>query len=146
MKELFGKRNIRKDNTEGKVRGASTPAAELGAAIAWHLGCPPGQATLSAGAPPSAVQLVVLPPVEQLQTDPATKSNWVKYSATDAKSTWDLYTALREKLEEMRDIEVDPDVNAEYEEVRCRDAGQGPLPGGRRRGCLCLGRQGNPGC
>ena len=42
--------------------------------------------------------LVDLPPVEVLQRDPKYRKNWIKYSAFDAKSTYDLYMHLKEKL------------------------------------------------
>ncbi|KAL0051060.1 hypothetical protein WJX82_001248 [Trebouxia sp. C0006] len=60
MKTLFGKKNIKKDNTEGK--------------------------------------LTVLPAVEDLQTDEATRARWIDYSAYDAKATWQLCQALRKEL------------------------------------------------
>ncbi|KAL3138383.1 hypothetical protein ABBQ32_006185 [Trebouxia sp. C0010 RCD-2024] len=60
MKSLFGRKNIKKDNTEGK--------------------------------------LTVLPPVEELQTDPQTRAKWIDYSAYDAKATWQLAQALKKQL------------------------------------------------
>ena len=44
------------------------------------------------------VQLTVLPPVEELQTDPQTRSKWIDYSAYDAKATWQLAQALKKQL------------------------------------------------
>ncbi|KAL0038670.1 hypothetical protein WJX79_002562 [Trebouxia sp. C0005] len=64
MKTLFGKKNIKKDNTEGK--------------------------------------LTVLPAVEDLQTDEATRARWIDYSAYDAKATWQLCQALRKELKARR--------------------------------------------
>ena len=64
MKQLFGKPNIKKDGTPGK--------------------------------------LVVLPPVEEIQTDPETYGKWVDYSAYDAEVTWKLAVELERKLKEMR--------------------------------------------
>ena len=46
-----------------------------------------------------AVQLTVLPPVEELQTDPQTRAKWIDYSAYDAKATWQLAKALKKQLE-----------------------------------------------
>lgn len=46
--------------------------------------------------------LVDLPPVERLQRDPRYRRNFIEYSARDAKSTYDLYVHLREKLEKTR--------------------------------------------
>ena len=43
--------------------------------------------------------LVDLPPIERLQRDPRYRRNFIQYSAKDAKSTYDLYMHLREKLE-----------------------------------------------
>jgi DNA polymerase I-like protein with 3'-5' exonuclease and polymerase domains len=43
--------------------------------------------------------LIDLPPMEQLQRDPNTRSNWILYSAKDAKSTYDLYQHLKLKLQ-----------------------------------------------
>lgn len=45
-----------------------------------------------------AVQLTVLPPVEELQTDPQTRAKWIDYSAYDAKATWQLAQALKKQL------------------------------------------------
>lgn len=47
----------------------------------------------------SGVQLIVLPPVEDLQSDEATRAKWVDYSAYDAKATWQLAQALRKELQ-----------------------------------------------
>lgn len=44
------------------------------------------------------VQLTILPPVEELQTDPSTRGKWIDYSAYDAKATWQLAQALRKQL------------------------------------------------
>lgn len=44
------------------------------------------------------MQLTILPPVEELQTDPATRAKWIDYSAYDAKATWQLAQALRKAL------------------------------------------------
>jgi len=41
------------------------------------------------------VQVKELPPMEQLQTDEATRARWIFYSALDAKATWELYNALK---------------------------------------------------
>ena len=43
--------------------------------------------------------LIDLPPMERLQRDPKFRKDWIKYSAFDAKSTYDLYQNLKEKLE-----------------------------------------------
>ena len=45
-----------------------------------------------------AVQLTILPPVEELQTDPETRAKWIDYSAYDAKATWQLAQALKKAL------------------------------------------------
>lgn len=45
-----------------------------------------------------AVQLTVLPPVEELQSDPQTRAKWIDYSAYDAKATWQLAQALKKQL------------------------------------------------
>lgn len=44
------------------------------------------------------LQLIILPPVEELQTDPDTRARWIDYSAYDAKATWQLAQALRKAL------------------------------------------------
>lgn len=44
------------------------------------------------------VQLTILPPVEELQTDPQTRAKWIDYSAFDAKATWQLAQALKKQL------------------------------------------------
>lgn len=44
------------------------------------------------------MQLTVLPAVEDLQTDEATRARWIDYSAYDAKATWQLTQALRKEL------------------------------------------------
>lgn len=75
MKKIFGRRNVKKDGTEGK--------------------------------------LIVLPPVEELQTSHDTRWKWVYYSAFDAKSTWDLYNCLQKKLS-TEHIEPDPAVAHAY--------------------------------
>ena len=68
-------------------------------------------------------KLLVLPPVDQLQNDPETRYKWIKYSAYDAKSTYELYQALLKKLSCMKLTslhegviapEMDPAVMAEY--------------------------------
>lgn len=76
MKKLFGRRNIKKDGTEGK--------------------------------------LTVLPPVHELQSEDDTKWRWINYSAYDAKSTWDLYTALSKQLAE-EPAKLDECVAASYQ-------------------------------
>ena len=43
--------------------------------------------------------LIDLPPMERLQRDPNTRTNWILYSAKDAKSTYDLYQHLKVKLQ-----------------------------------------------
>ena len=48
--------------------------------------------------PSSPTQLLVLPPVEELQTAPATRGKWIKYAALDAKATHDLRAALEAHL------------------------------------------------
>ena len=58
-------------------------------------------------------QLIVLPPVEELQRRPDTRWKWVNYSAYDAKSTLDLYHALRRELQGMQ-AALDPCVVADY--------------------------------
>lgn len=68
MKKIFGKRNIKKDGTEGK--------------------------------------LIILPPIEELQSSEHTRWDWINYSAYDAKATWDLHEALVLKL---MDIQTSPD-------------------------------------
>ncbi len=45
------------------------------------------------------MQLIVLPPVEELQTDESTRAKWIDYSAYDAKATWQLAQALKKALE-----------------------------------------------
>ena len=44
---------------------------------------------------PVAMQLKVLAPVDELQRDPESRSKWIFYSALDAKTTHELYYALR---------------------------------------------------
>lgn len=63
MKKIFGRRNIKKDGTEGK--------------------------------------LILLPPIEELQSSEQTRWDWINYSAYDAKATWDLHEALVLKLMEI---------------------------------------------
>jgi DNA polymerase I len=76
MKKIFGRRNIKKDGTEGR--------------------------------------LVILPPVHELQVSPETRWQWIKYSAIDAKSTWDLHSALKAKLRAEKAV-LDTQVAAAYE-------------------------------
>ncbi|KAL6779457.1 POLG1X [Auxenochlorella protothecoides x Auxenochlorella symbiontica] len=59
-------------------------------------------------------KLLVMDAVEELQRGEDTRWRWVAYSATDARATWDLYAALRERLEAMTDVALDPGVAAEY--------------------------------
>ena len=63
------------------------------------------------------MQLLVLPPVHELQRGEDTRWRWVNYSAYDAKSTYDLYRRLREELQIM-DATLDDAVRGEYEKVR----------------------------
>lgn len=56
---------------------------------------------------------MILPPVEELQCDPDTRWKWVKYSALDAKSTLELYKALRSRLEAMQ-VQLDGGVADDY--------------------------------
>jgi hypothetical protein len=42
--------------------------------------------------------IIDLPPIEVMQRDPQFRENWIKYSAFDAKSTYNLYENLRVKL------------------------------------------------
>eukprot|EP00889_Picochlorum_renovo_P004618 jgi/Picre1/31648/NNA_006999.t1 len=60
MKKIFGRPNIKKDGTEGK--------------------------------------LIILPPIEELQSSEETRWDWINYSAYDAKATWELHEALVLKL------------------------------------------------
>mmetsp|Transcript_39359 Transcript_39359/g.72103 ORF Transcript_39359/g.72103 Transcript_39359/m.72103 type:complete len:528 (-) Transcript_39359:10-1593(-) len=55
-----------------------------------------GEARLRKDGTPGA--LVDLPPMERLQRDPKYRHNWIKYSCYDAKSTYNLYQNLKEKL------------------------------------------------
>uniref|UniRef100_A0A7S4EZM0 DNA-directed DNA polymerase family A palm domain-containing protein n=1 Tax=Chrysotila carterae TaxID=13221 RepID=A0A7S4EZM0_CHRCT len=48
----------------------------------------------------TAGRTIVLPPVDELQTSPMTRGEWIKYSVYDAQGTWLLYQELRKKLEE----------------------------------------------
>lgn len=57
-----------------------------------------------------------MPAVHELQRGEDTRWRWVNYSAYDAKSTFDLYTRLREKLEKMP-AELDSAVKADYRRV-----------------------------
>jgi DNA polymerase-1 len=41
---------------------------------------------------------VLLPPVEEIQRDPALRSRWIRYSTYDAESTWHLRVALESRL------------------------------------------------
>lgn len=62
------------------------------------------------------MQLVVLPPVHELQRGDDTRYCWINYSAFDAKSTYDLYQRLREELLVMK-ATLDPAVQADYAKV-----------------------------
>lgn len=48
-----------------------------------------------------------LPDVRSLQLGEDTKWRWVRYSAIDARATWELYQKLRERLEGMQDVVID---------------------------------------
>ena len=56
-----------------------------------------GEARLRKDGTPGA--LIDLPPMERLQREPKYRQNWIKYSAFDAKSTYNLYRHLENKLE-----------------------------------------------
>ena len=72
---------------------------------------------LSLPVPPHLLlQLVVLPPVHELQRGEDTRYCWINYSAFDAKSTFDLYQRLREELRVMP-ATLDPAVQADYAKV-----------------------------
>ena len=62
------------------------------------------------------MQLIVLPPVEELQTSPETRSQWIAYSALDAVATYELYQKLQCKLKQMA-CEMDPAVKASLRRV-----------------------------
>jgi len=47
-------------------------------------------------------KLVVVPPVDALQTSPSTRGKWIRYAALDAKATHDLRDALEARLRSMR--------------------------------------------
>lgn len=79
MKKIFGRKNIKKDGTEGK--------------------------------------LILLPSVEELQSSPDTRWDWVNYSAYDAKATWDLHEALVLKLMNIYTT-PDPDVYRAYQDSK----------------------------
>ena len=156
MKTLFGKKNIKKDNTEGKVQlmtitcvptHAVTLLFQLHTCEDYHTQSPPrgvrthektsvkrvadivlgsviclrgiwlktsskrpacklynicthllGQLYQECFEHVVLVQLTVLPAVEELQTDEATRARWIDYSAYDAKATWQLCQALRKEL------------------------------------------------
>jgi DNA polymerase I len=59
-------------------------------------------------------KLKVLAPVNELQSSEETKYRWIKYAAYDAKSTWELYSALERELKNMR-AELDRAVKEEFE-------------------------------
>ena len=56
-----------------------------------------GEARLRKDGTPGA--LIDLPPMERLQREPKYRQNWIKYSAFDAKSTYNLYRHLETQLE-----------------------------------------------
>ena len=56
-----------------------------------------GEARLRKDGTPGAI--IDLPPMEKLQRHPKYRHNWIKYSAFDAKSTYNLYRHLENKLE-----------------------------------------------
>lgn len=59
-------------------------------------------------------KLRVMDPVEQLQSGAETRWRWVRYAAMDARATWELYGALRTRLESEHDVAPDAAVGAEY--------------------------------
>lgn len=46
-------------------------------------------------------KILDLPSVRSLQTNPASREKWIEYSSRDALATWNLYTFLKQKLEEI---------------------------------------------
>jgi len=56
-----------------------------------------GEPRLRKDGTPGAI--IDLPPMEKLQRHPKYRQNWIKYSAFDAKSTYNLYRHLENKLE-----------------------------------------------
>ena len=79
-----------------------------------------------------AVQLTVLPLVEELQTDPQTRAKWIDYSAYDAKATWQLAQALKKQLK-VGSASLYPGSNSPNCLVVCSSEGQG-VAGRRCRG------------
>jgi DNA polymerase I-like protein with 3'-5' exonuclease and polymerase domains len=45
--------------------------------------------------------LVDIPPVEEMQRDPAHRTKWIMYSCFDAEGTWLVHQALRQRLEKL---------------------------------------------
>ena len=45
---------------------------------------------------------ILMPPVDDLQTNPLSRPEWIQYSCYDAQGTWELYQNLASKLRDMR--------------------------------------------
>jgi hypothetical protein len=133
MKKLFGRRNIKKDGTEGKVGrrlNLQEPKPVCGFAPCRGPNQTPSP-THSVATPITLLrlQLLVLPPVEELQRGSDSRWRWVLYSAYDAKATWDLHAALARELRRMP-ASLDPAVREDLRQVTTGGGGDPREPSG----------------
>jgi len=65
-------------------------------------------------------KVMILPPIEKIQSDPETLPKWIHYSVRDAKATFDLYQSLkRELMDESKSIcEMDPALSPSFSAIR----------------------------
>ena len=129
MKKIFGRPNIKKDGTPGKVRSAHVVRTVCAPQRSLSVRAPSSPPVPLMHAPPPphlnppcppllAAQLTVMPAVEELQRGEDTRWTWVNYSAYDAKNTWDLYRALHRELT-TRPAQLDGAVAHDFQRVRC---------------------------
>ena len=53
---------------------------------------------------------IVIPPIDQLQRDPKTRSEWIDYSTLDAEATWSIREILESKLRRMKWQPLQPSI------------------------------------
>ena len=107
LKELFGRPNLKKDGTEGKlVRPSCFACWESRPDIAAHLHSwfYLTSRSYSKTRPQGESCALAFPPVQSPHTILLLREKWIVYSARDAQATWYLRESLETKLRNMRAV------------------------------------------